>query len=128
MNRVRDRINQLRNRYNLEKRKVEIQKAEGYENARSSWPLFDNLKFLDGHIRPRKSYKFMNTIMKRPPGRPRRSRNYLMFDDGDGKAQTNHYTNPLSMHPPDFQIKAENPPSADESHANGQHYPEPFDM
>lgn len=56
---LKDRIYQLRNRYNLEKRKVEALRSEGLGNARSSWPLFGNLTFLDGHIRPRKSYKSM---------------------------------------------------------------------
>lgn len=59
---LKDRMYQLRNRYNLEKRKVENMRAEGQKNPKSSWPLFQNLNFLDGHIRPRKSYK---TMMKR---------------------------------------------------------------
>lgn len=50
-------------------------KNEGIHHPKSSWPLFRHLTFLDGHIRPRKSYKSM---MKRnvkddhdyiPPGR-----------------------------------------------------------
>lgn len=50
---------QLRNRYNLEKRKVESLRNEGIRSPKSSWPLFAHLTFLDGHIRPRKSYKSM---------------------------------------------------------------------
>lgn len=61
---------QLRNRYNLEKRKVESMRNDGVPGPKSSWPLFQNLTFLDGHIRPRKSYKSM---MKRN-----------MHDDDDG--------------------------------------------
>lgn len=54
---------QLRNRYNLEKRKVEMQ--DGDPNAKSTWPLFDRMSFLEGHIRPRKSYKsIMNRSME----------------------------------------------------------------
>lgn len=54
---------QLRNRYNLEKRKVEMQ--DGDPNAKSTWPLFDHMTFLEGHIRPRKSYKsIMNRSME----------------------------------------------------------------
>lgn len=30
-------------------------------NAKSTWPLFDHMTFLDGHIRPRKSYKSIMT-------------------------------------------------------------------
>lgn len=51
---------QLRNRYNLEKRKVEMQ--DGDPNAKSTWPLFDRMSFLDGHIRPRKSYKSLRSM------------------------------------------------------------------
>lgn len=57
---LRDRMFQLRNRYNLEKRKVEMQ--DGDPNAKSTWPLFERMSFLEGHIRPRKSYK---SIMNR---------------------------------------------------------------
>lgn len=37
-------------------------RVDGQKNPKSSWALFNHLKFLDGHIRPRKSYK---TMMKR---------------------------------------------------------------
>lgn len=56
---LKERMYQLRNRYNLEKRKVETMRNDGVANPRSTWPLFNNLSFLDGHIRPRKSYKSM---------------------------------------------------------------------
>ncbi|XP_037036440.1 uncharacterized protein LOC119074416 [Bradysia coprophila] len=56
---LKDRMNQLRNRYNLEKRKVIALKDDGIRNPKISWPLFANLRFLDNHIRPRKSYKGM---------------------------------------------------------------------
>ncbi len=56
---LKDRMNQLRNRYNLEKRKVIAMKDDGIRNPKTSWPLFTNLRFLDNHIRPRKSYKGM---------------------------------------------------------------------
>lgn len=118
VNKVRDRINQLRNRYNLEKRKVDIQKTEGYSNAKSSWPLFDNLRFLDGHIRPRKSYKYLNG-MRRPAGRPRRIRNYLGYEDADETGQTSQqYANPLSVRSPTFQIKSENTSNDEENNTN----------
>lgn len=98
MNRVRDRVNQLRNRYNLEKRKVDLQKADGYPNARSTWPLFEHLRFLDSHIRPRKSYKALGR-KPRPVGRPRRnhfyddSDSYVMFDE---RCST-QYANPIAL-------------------------------
>lgn len=52
-------MNQLRNRYNLEKRKIMSLKDDGIRNPKTSWPLFQHLGFLDNHIRPRKSYKGM---------------------------------------------------------------------
>lgn len=108
MNRVRDRINQLRNRYNLEKRKVDIQKSEGYIVARSTWPLFDNLRFLDGHIRPRKSYKCLGiTRRSRPPGRPRRPQNYTSYGDESQSQPPVQYANPVAMQYQGVQIKYE---------------------
>lgn len=56
---LKDRMYQLRNRYNLEKRKIIAMKDDGIHNSKSSWPLFVHLRFLDNHIRPRKSYKGM---------------------------------------------------------------------
>lgn len=56
---LKDRMYQLRNRYNLEKRKVLAMRDDGIRYPKSSWPLFGNLRFLDNHIRPRKSYKGM---------------------------------------------------------------------
>jgi len=56
---LKDRMYQLRNRYNLEKRKIIAMKDEGIRSAKSSWHLFEKLRFLDNHIRPRKSYKGM---------------------------------------------------------------------
>lgn len=115
VNRVRDRINQLRNRYNLEKRKVDIQKSEGFSNARSTWPLFDNLRFLDGHIRPRKSYKCMGiTRRTRPPGRPRRQRNYMIYGEESQPAQ---YANPVALQHQGVHIKYEH--DANNSNATG---------
>lgn len=91
-------MNQLRNRYNLEKRKVDLQKADGYSNARSTWPLFEHLRFLDSHIRPRKSYKALGR-KPRPVGRPRRNNDfyehdsYVMFNER-GPTQ---YANPIAL-------------------------------
>lgn len=97
VNRVRDRVNQLRNRYNLEKRKVDLQRVSGHSNARSTWLLFDHLRFLDGHIRPRKSYKAM-ARRPRPVGRPRKHNinendSYIMFNPRSAE----QYTNPNSV-------------------------------
>lgn len=83
---LRDRMNQLRNRYNLEKRKVDTQKADGIMNARSTWPLFDYLTFLDGHIRPRKSYKRMRSNGRDHP-LLQQTDEYIMIGDNSRHAQ-----------------------------------------
>ncbi|EDV92843.1 uncharacterized protein LOC6563138 isoform X2 [Drosophila grimshawi] len=49
---LRDRFITLRNRYNIEKRRVENNCIVG-----SQWPLYENLSFLSEHIRTRRSYK-----------------------------------------------------------------------
>lgn len=90
---MRERVNQLRNRYNLEKRKVDLQKAEGFPNASSTWPLFGYLRFLDGHIRPRKSYKAMGR-QKRPVGRPRRD---YAYNVARYSMHSERYTNPMAL-------------------------------
>lgn len=57
---LKDRMYQLRNRYNLEKRRLDNLRLEDpSKTVRSPWPLFYHLTFLDGHIRPRRSYKSM---------------------------------------------------------------------
>lgn len=59
---LKDRMLQLRNRYNLEKRRLE-NLAEEYPDKiiQSQWPLYEHLHFLSDHIRPRRSYKRMLT-------------------------------------------------------------------
>ncbi|EDV41901.1 uncharacterized protein Dana_GF17699 [Drosophila ananassae] len=53
---LRDRMITLRNRYNIEKRRVE----NGLSTQASQWPLFESLQFLGDHIRPRRSFKNMS--------------------------------------------------------------------
>jgi hypothetical protein len=53
---------QLRNRYNLEKRKMEGMRSEACPNPKSSWPLYKYLLFFDGHIKQRRSYKMLKKI------------------------------------------------------------------
>ncbi|XP_067635589.1 uncharacterized protein jigr1 isoform X2 [Eurosta solidaginis] len=55
---LKDRMLQLRNRYNLEKRRVEQLREENPgQHVDSPWPLFNHLHFLSEHIRPRRSYR-----------------------------------------------------------------------
>lgn len=63
---LKDRMYQLRNRYNLEKRKLQSLRDEGMQNPKSMWPLYHNLNFLSGHIKQRKSYKMMKTVSGGP--------------------------------------------------------------
>ncbi|XP_012157970.1 G-box-binding factor isoform X2 [Ceratitis capitata] len=57
---LKDRMLQLRNRYNLEKRRLEQLRDENPgQHIDSPWPLFKHLHFLSEHIRPRRSYKSM---------------------------------------------------------------------
>ncbi|XP_037731450.1 uncharacterized protein LOC119562355 [Drosophila subpulchrella] len=53
---LRERMTTLRNRYNIEKRRVE----NGLSTQASQWPLFESLQFLGDHIRPRRSFKNMS--------------------------------------------------------------------
>ncbi|XP_043652861.1 uncharacterized protein LOC122619792 [Drosophila teissieri] len=53
---IRERMTTLRNRYNIEKRRVE----NGLSTQSSQWPLFESLQFLGDHIRPRRSFKNMS--------------------------------------------------------------------
>ncbi|KAH8279017.1 hypothetical protein KR018_012571, partial [Drosophila ironensis] len=55
-NSLRDRMITLRNRYNIEKRRVE----NGLSTQASQWPLFESLQFLGDHIRSRRSFKHMS--------------------------------------------------------------------
>jgi hypothetical protein len=59
---LKDRMLQLRNRYNLEKRKIEGLRSETSPNPKSSWPLYKYLLFFDGHIKQRRSYKMLKKI------------------------------------------------------------------
>ncbi|XP_023036010.1 uncharacterized protein LOC6650412 isoform X2 [Drosophila willistoni] len=53
---LRERMITLRNRYNIEKRRVE----NGITTVNSQWPLFETLHFLADHIRSRRSFKNIN--------------------------------------------------------------------
>lgn len=63
---LKDRMYQLRNRYNLEKRKMQSLRDEGLTNPKPMWPLYHNLNFLSGHIKQRKSYKMIRSVSSGP--------------------------------------------------------------
>lgn len=65
VNNVKDRMYQLRNRYNLEKRKLQTLRDDGITNPKPLWPLYHNLNFLSSHIRQRKSYKMVRSLSNR---------------------------------------------------------------
>ncbi|KAG4078039.1 hypothetical protein HA402_002090 [Bradysia odoriphaga] len=83
---LKDRMYQLRNRYNLEKRKMKSLQDEGIASPRAVWPLYNSLDFLNGHIKQRKSYKMVRSISGGPgfrgftkeEGRYRIARPYFM--------------------------------------------------
>ncbi|XP_013099608.2 protein kinase 4 isoform X1 [Stomoxys calcitrans] len=54
---LKDRMLQLRNRYNLEKRRMEQLREETGKHHESPWGLYDSLQFLSGHIKSRRRYK-----------------------------------------------------------------------
>lgn len=61
---LKDRMLQLRNRYNLEKRKIETMRSETCPNPKSTWALYKYLLFFDGHIKQRRSYKMLKKIQE----------------------------------------------------------------
>ncbi len=61
---LKDRMLQLRNRYNLEKRKIESMRSETCPNPKSTWALYKYLLFFDGHIKQRRSYKMLKKIQE----------------------------------------------------------------
>lgn len=69
----------LRNRYNIEKRRVENSSVSS-SIVGSQWPLFDNLSFLSEHIRTRRSYKMQSKSLD---GRPDEDEDEEHFDVDD---------------------------------------------
>lgn len=53
---VKNRMVQIRNKYHLEKKRIETTKGGGGE---SKWPLYDQLSFLSEHIPIRRSFRTM---------------------------------------------------------------------
>nr|AFK29234.1 jing interacting gene regulatory 1 [Drosophila buzzatii] len=80
---LRDRMITLRNRYNIEKRRVE---NNALPNCASQWPLFENLSFLSDHIRSRRSYK---TQCKSLDGQPDDEDDEEPFDVDDMNSESN---------------------------------------
>ncbi|XP_030078702.1 uncharacterized protein LOC111596676 isoform X2 [Drosophila hydei] len=80
---LRDRMITLRNRYNIEKRRVE---NNALPNSASQWPLYDNLSFLSDHIRTRRSYK---TQCKSLDGQPEDEDDEEPFDVDDVNSESN---------------------------------------
>ncbi|XP_067633012.1 uncharacterized protein [Eurosta solidaginis] len=66
---VKNRMVQLRNRYNLEKRRVEmLQEQYNDPNITSQWPMYNYLTYLGGHIKSRRS--FTKEVIVRPKSAP----------------------------------------------------------
>lgn len=59
---LKDRIILLRNRFNLEKRKVDNCRSDDNPNPTSTWPLYKYMTFLIGHVRQRKTIKMLQKM------------------------------------------------------------------
>ncbi|KAH8310858.1 hypothetical protein KR044_003249 [Drosophila immigrans] len=59
---LRERMITLRNRYNIEKRRLENLSGGSATAMVSQWPLYENLSFLSEHIRSRRSYKTQHKL------------------------------------------------------------------
>jgi hypothetical protein len=83
---LKDRMLQLRNRYNLEKRKIEQMRSETCPNPKSTWALYKYLLFFDGHIKQRRSYKMLKKIQEAEAEKARDGRR----DDGNSVASSSN--------------------------------------
>jgi hypothetical protein len=112
---LKDRMIQLRNRYNLEKRKVDEMAEEGNPNPKSTWPLFEYLRFLDGHIRQRKSYKKM---MRRSA-----DQNNVNSNDNDSfdEAEYTAFTPKITLRDDSCTMKSEYGGSVENMHQQNHH-------
>lgn len=115
---LKDRMLQLRNRYNLEKRRLENLAEEHPDKIiQSQWPLYEHLHFLSDHIRPRRSYKRMLT---RPLGEFHNSISNQSSSSGTNFSNANNNANGLPV------VKLENGFEEDDSEDNSN--PDDFDI
>lgn len=106
---LRDRMLQLRNRYNLEKRKLEAAKSDTCPNPKSSWVLFKYLLFFDGHIKQRRSYKMLRKIENgEMPKRSTRKEQSLPSSSNDSFFHNDISMISSLMRERENQIKSEN--------------------
>jgi hypothetical protein len=84
---LKDRMLQLRNRYNLEKRKIEQMRSEACPNPKSTWALYKYLLFFDGHIKQRRSYKMLKKIQD---AEAEKARDNNRRDDGNSIASSSN--------------------------------------
>lgn len=62
---VKDRMVQIRNKYHLEKKRLETLRTDNPKsNAESKWPLYEQLSFLSDHIPIRRSFRTMRCKRK----------------------------------------------------------------
>lgn len=86
---LKDRMLQLRNRYNLVKRKIEQMRSEACPNPKSTWALYKYLLFFDGHIKQRRSYKMLKKIQDAEAEKSR-SEGGSRRDDGNSMASSSN--------------------------------------
>ncbi|XP_053949585.1 uncharacterized protein LOC128857827 isoform X1 [Anastrepha ludens] len=90
---VKNRMVQLRNRYNLEKRRVEmLQDQYNDPSITSQWPMYNYLTYLGDHIKQRRS--FTKEVIVRPKSAPFSNSRPVRFaycSDSDGCDEPNPY-------------------------------------
>ncbi|XP_020714568.1 uncharacterized protein LOC101458133 isoform X2 [Ceratitis capitata] len=123
---VKNRMIQLRNRYNLEKRRVEmLQDQYNDPSITSQWPMYNYLKYLGDHIKARRS--FTKDIIVRPKSAPFsnssiRPVRFAYCSDSDGYDEPNPYPPPPTVAVPGSQLgRSDLPNNVGESNCNSNY-------
>lgn len=124
---VKNRMVQLRNRYNLEKRRVEmLQDQYNDPSITSQWPMYNYLTYLGDHIKARRS--FTKEVIVRPKSAPFsnssiRPVRFAYCSDSDGCDEPNPYppTPPVAA-PLDRQLRSDLPNNVNEQNSNSNYH------
>ncbi|XP_036330698.1 uncharacterized protein LOC118742602 isoform X1 [Rhagoletis pomonella] len=119
---VKNRMVQLRNRYNLEKRRVEmLQDQYNDPSITSQWPMYNYLTYLGGHIKARRS--FTKEVVVRPKSAPFSNSRPVRFaycSDSDGCDESNQYPPcpPVAAAAPERQLASDLPNNSNQQNRN----------
>nr|XP_014090077.1 uncharacterized protein LOC106617423 isoform X2 [Bactrocera oleae]XP_036233595.1 uncharacterized protein LOC106617423 isoform X2 [Bactrocera oleae]XP_036233596.1 uncharacterized protein LOC106617423 isoform X2 [Bactrocera oleae] len=122
---VKNRMVQLRNRYNLEKRRVEmLQDQYNDPSITSQWPMYNYLAYLGDHIKARRS--FTKEVIVRPKSAPFSNSRPVRFaycSDTDGCDEPNPYppTPPVAA-PLERQLRTDLPSNVNEPNNNSNYH------